>query len=200
MRERKMRVIYSVLIFFFSISSLFAQELKTSKDETILLTLPDGVVTIQENSSLEIISDNHLDLRVGEILVELKSLEKGTTFQVTTPVAVAGVRGTIFSLLTGLSQDQLFTEIDIVEGIVSFANLISQEKFLLSQDEWAIAYEDGSTILSYNERHQLEQDIQSLIEEIRDRQNDASKEETETRRLKEPETEKKREKRLDEDY
>ncbi len=61
----------------------------------------NNVTTIEENSKMEIrsIYPTNLFIEKGAVLAKLNKLPKGTSFQLSTPVNVAAVRGSIYELV-----------------------------------------------------------------------------------------------------
>ena len=59
-----------------------------------------------------------LDLRVGDLVVDVKKLEKKSNFEITTPLGVAGIRGTSF----GLNVDSGSTGLSVLSGKVAFTS------------------------------------------------------------------------------
>jgi hypothetical protein len=94
-------------------------------------------------------SEYNLDFHIGEIMVKLKKLKKGSSFKVETPTAVAAIRGTTFYMRTGTKevngQSQPFTDLYVdSDDIVSFFNTISGQNYDVQQYEDSSAYGDGS--------------------------------------------------------
>jgi len=81
-------------------------KITTAKGASIEVTFDDGlkdIVKIGGNSHVVLESDaiekkTSIFMDRGEILLKLEKLEKGSNFQVRTPTAVAGVRGTSFGV------------------------------------------------------------------------------------------------------
>jgi hypothetical protein len=59
-----------------------------------------------------------VDLQMGEMIVDVKRLKKDSSFEITTPLGVAGIRGTEFSLLAGKDS----TTLSVLKGIVDFSD------------------------------------------------------------------------------
>ena len=83
-----------------------SDKITTSKGSSLEVTFDDGlkdIVKIGSNSHVVLESDaiqkqTSIFMDKGEILLKLEKLEKGSNFQVRTPTAVAGVRGTSFGV------------------------------------------------------------------------------------------------------
>lgn len=78
-------------------------EIKTAKGTVDLKIAGLGVFKLKKYTHLKLIElakKNHLKLKNGKILLALDKLKKDTTFNVETPTAVAGIRGTSFLVST----------------------------------------------------------------------------------------------------
>ncbi len=86
-----------------------------------------------------------LTLQDGKLKVSLPNLKKGSSFEVTTPTAVAVVRGTLFYLMVGKIQDKLMSElyVDKSDGGVLLKNIFSGESLLVPHHSLSHASEDG---------------------------------------------------------
>jgi formylglycine-generating enzyme required for sulfatase activity len=78
-----------------------------------------------------------LDLKVGDLVVDVRKLKKKSNFEITTPLGVAGIRGTSFRL--SASADS--TKLSVLTGLVGFVsndkkeNQVGAEKVLVSSRE-----------------------------------------------------------------
>jgi formylglycine-generating enzyme required for sulfatase activity len=78
-----------------------------------------------------------LDLQIGDLVVDVKKLKKESNFKITSPLGVAGIRGTSFSL--SASADS--TKLSVLTGLVGFVsndkkeNQVGTEKVLVSSRE-----------------------------------------------------------------
>ena len=78
-----------------------------------------------------------LDLKVGELVVDVRKLKKKSNFEITTPLGVAGIRGTSFRL--SVSDDS--ANLAVLSGIVGFVsedqkeNQVEAEKALVLSKE-----------------------------------------------------------------
>lgn len=104
--------------------------------EAIVRISPRNTMTVRPNSEIEIkiatvrtegtgfrrssVQNIEVDLTAGRSVNILRGLGKGSNFRVTTPVAVAGVRGTVF--MAGITPAGLW-EFACSEGIVSIMPL-----------------------------------------------------------------------------
>lgn len=59
-----------------------------------------------------------VDLQMGEMIVDVKRLKKDSHFEITTPLGVAGIRGTKFSLLAAKDS----TTLSVLKGLVHFSD------------------------------------------------------------------------------
>ncbi|MFW5770199.1 MAG: PQQ-binding-like beta-propeller repeat protein [Spirochaetota bacterium] len=104
---------------------LETQRLKTGDRSAADVQIGESVVRVKENSELILatlykgeisgLEKNSLELTVGKLLVKPKKLLKGEEFQVKTPTAVAGVRGTRFVVEASKTRD---TRVSVLEGKV----------------------------------------------------------------------------------
>ena len=75
-----------------------------------------------------------LDLQVGDMVVDVRKLRKKSNFEITSPLGVAGIRGTSFRL--SASADS--TKLSVLTGLVGFVssdkkqNQVGAEKVLVS--------------------------------------------------------------------
>ncbi|MCQ9208134.1 MAG: FecR family protein, partial [Omnitrophica bacterium] len=108
-----------------------------------------GVETARQNVS-DKSTDYNLDLRVGELMLELQKLKKGSSFKVQTPTAVAAVRGTTYYMRTGTriidGVEKVFVEIYVdSDDIILFTNTVSGQSSIVTQGAGAIVYDDGTS-------------------------------------------------------
>ena len=116
----------------------------TKKDARIDIQLQNfGLVRINENSEVDlekVITEVNESIEVGldngQILCKLSKLQKNDEFQVHTPTAVAGVRGTTF--LVESQKDKGTSEIAVASGSVEVVNKNDPEnKKVVKQNETA---------------------------------------------------------------
>ena len=113
------------------IQLLETQRLKTGDRSAADVQIGESVVRVKENSELILatlfkgevtgLEKNSLELTVGKLLVKPKKLMKGEEFQIKTPTAVAGVRGTQFVVEASKTRD---TRISVLEGKVKVGRRI----------------------------------------------------------------------------
>lgn len=113
------------------ITLLEQHRLKTGDASAADVQIGDSVVRVKENSELILaalykseltgLEKNTLELTVGKVLVKPKKLMKGENFQVKTPTAVAGVRGTQFVVEASEARN---TRVSVLEGKVKVSKRI----------------------------------------------------------------------------
>lgn len=86
-----------------------------------------------------------LDLNVGELVVDVKKLRKKSNFEISTPLGVAGIRGTQFRLVV----DEDSTELSVLEGKVDFD----------SKEKKGLSFETGKKYL-------VQKDMKSSVGEF----------------------------------
>lgn len=100
-----------------------------TKNGSLLIQLADSsLIRLEKNSNLIFnklshygktgMVDTQLRLKKGTLSTEVAPLVKGSTYEITTPSAVAAVRGTKFRLET--SQEE--TKLEVTEGTVNFSH------------------------------------------------------------------------------
>ncbi len=107
------------------------QRLKTGDNSAADVQIGESVVRVKENSELILatlykseitgLEKNSMELTVGKLLVKPKKLLKGESFQVKTPTAVAGVRGTQFVVESFETRN---TRVSVLEGKVKVSERI----------------------------------------------------------------------------
>ena len=85
-----------------------------------------------------------IDLQVGDLVVDVLKLKKKSNFEITSPLGVAGIRGTSFMLSASAES----TKLSVLNGRVDFVsndkkeNQVSAEKVLLSSKEKEPVFND----------------------------------------------------------
>ncbi|KZY88485.1 hypothetical protein A3743_11620, partial [Oleiphilus sp. HI0072] len=102
-------------------------EVATKKGNVLIEFADSSTIRLEENSNLVFnklshfgktgMVDTRLRLKRGSLSTEVTPLVKGSRYEITTPSAVAAVRGTEFRLSTQGNETQL----EVIEGEVSFA-------------------------------------------------------------------------------
>jgi hypothetical protein len=88
-------------------------------DGTLLKLESDTVISLGEFSFNENSSSTLLDVFSGSVLMKITKLGEGDSFDVKTVSAVAGVRGTEFSVSVSGSEENAVIEISVLEGKVA---------------------------------------------------------------------------------
>ena len=110
--------------------------IKTGKDSSADIKLTGSIIRLKENSFLRLgdieqeqdnIKITEVDLQKGKLLATLTGLSPDSKFNITTPVAVSGVRGTSFSVT--ILPDNFSTELKVVKGKVVFECKDELDKF-----------------------------------------------------------------------
>ena len=101
-------------------------EVATRKGNVLVEFADGSTIRLEENSNLIFnklshfgrtgMVDTRLRLKKGSISTEVTPLVKGSRYEITTPSAVAAVRGTEFRLSTKENETQL----EVIDGIVTF--------------------------------------------------------------------------------
>lgn len=90
----------------------------------------DKVASLEEETSLSTVL---VDLQVGDLVVDVRKLKKKSSFEISSPLGVAGIRGTSF----GLSVSSNMTKLLVLTGLVDFVsnenkqNQVGAEKVLV---------------------------------------------------------------------
>jgi len=109
--------------------SVYVGDEVATKNATLLIKLADGsLIRLEKNSNLFFnklshygktgMVDTHLRLKKGSLSTEVTPLVKGSSYEITTPSAVAAVRGTKFRLETTPQE----TKVEVTEGSVKFSH------------------------------------------------------------------------------
>lgn len=102
--------------------------LKTGKDSHAVLSHNKAIIKIKANSKIKLLSltDNKkkksgtkLKLFFGNVLSKITKLKRNQSFKIETPTAVAGVRGTEFSVLYKKGE----TTVKVFDGAVKLQSL-----------------------------------------------------------------------------
>lgn len=125
-----------------------------------------GVLKIKENSAvalkkLILINEKNnvarLKLLVGQIIVGLEKLRRRSIFEIETPTAVAGVRGTTFSVtvdrkdksafphfVNAGNQRNITTKIAVLSGSVELRKINNKNESILVPEQKEVAFTDES--------------------------------------------------------
>jgi len=88
-------------------------------------------------------SDVLLDLKAGDLVVDVKKLKKKSNFEISTPLGVAGIRGTSFKLLASAES----TTLSVLTGQVDFVSP-SKESFQVEASQGILSPKGGNPKLS----------------------------------------------------
>ncbi|MEA3329072.1 MAG: FecR domain-containing protein [Candidatus Omnitrophota bacterium] len=111
--------------------------IKTRDNSSVDIKLAGSVIRLKENSFVKLgdiekqrdnIKITEIDLRKGKILATLTELSPDSKFNITSPVAVSGVRGTSFSVT--ILPDNSSTELRVVKGEVVFECKNELDKYI----------------------------------------------------------------------
>jgi len=139
-------------------------QIRTSSNSSLTLKLNEKVtIKVQENSKFFIPKrssskklSQRLDLAFGNLWFSVKNLLKGEKFEVKTPTATAGVRGTEFSV--DHDQDSGISKTSVFDGSVFAQNLMGEMKIL----------EEGMISQIGEDIHKLVQEELEILDEILD--------------------------------
>lgn len=102
--------------------------IKTGKNSHAVLSFKNSLVKIKENSKIKLKSlsssekkksKTSFKLFFGNVLSKISKLKKDESYEVETPTAVVGVRGTEFSVMAGKGE----TRVKVFEGAVKLRSL-----------------------------------------------------------------------------
>ena len=117
---------------------------------TILFIAPNTTLTIQRATFDRIDKSRHtlLKLDVGRLQAKVGKLTGTSTFEVSTPSALAAVRGTVLFLDAGSNLGKLFTELYVDEssGGVMFRNSRTGDQFLVPSFGASSSFSDGGLL------------------------------------------------------
>lgn len=120
------------------------QRIRTFENARATLDLGKGTMVIGKESIIDIVELNksmgtqttadstQFKLWIGKIRCEVKKIEKDSKFEIVTPTAIAGIRGTIWD--TFVTHDDL-SEFYVINGNVWVENLSGAQKYLVLQDQ-----------------------------------------------------------------
>jgi len=83
------------------------------------------------------------ELILGRLKAKVAKLKGGSTFEIVTPTSVAAVRGTFFGLWVYLVHGDLFTRLDVKNGIVNFSDLKGGKDVDVHGGQYAVSGKDG---------------------------------------------------------
>ncbi len=119
--------------------------IRTDDDGVLELVFNDNIYVEVDNNSQIVIGENEIIdqertssiiLNSGRVWAKVKKIyQELTNFEVITPTAVAGVRGTLFSVYTNGEE----TTLSVKEGAVDLSSIDGQNKELVTQEQMGIA-------------------------------------------------------------
>jgi len=107
-----------------------------------------------------------LDLKAGDLVVDVKKLRKKSNFEITTPLGVAGIRGTSFKLLASAES----TTLSVLTGRVGFVSP-SKESFQVEASQGILAPKGGNPKVSPLTKAQ-KQAIKATVDKARAKADD----------------------------
>ncbi len=126
---------------------------KTEDNSKAKLKMGLGEIILAENTNFGVTAfsdrDNEiqasLDLTIGQLQAKIGKMKKGSLMQFRTPTSVASVRGTWLGLFVYIFEGQLFTRLDVFDGIVGFADSKGQNEQNVGAGQRSIGDKDGMT-------------------------------------------------------
>lgn len=110
-----------------------------SKTQINLADRASNKITIGGNTELKMETVYNLKLMAGTITTFLKKIKPKSKFEIHTPTASTGVRGTIFSVWT----DKTTTTLTVIEGEVEFSDLKGNKVMVMSNQTCICSKEQG---------------------------------------------------------
>ncbi len=106
-------------------------KIKTGAHSSVDIQMDKGLVSLGEKTEfglkeLEFSDDQlkaSLELTLGKLKAKVEKLKEGSQFKITTPTAVASVRGTLFDMWVFDYLGELFTRLGVEEGLMKFCTL-----------------------------------------------------------------------------
>lgn len=116
-----------VLVFMNGASVKLSAETKLGIDEFKMDPLADPV-NLSSLKTEPSVSQTKLQLTYGEMVGDVKKLNKSSSYSIKTPVGAAGIRGTIYRIVYKPSSDgKAFFTVSTAEGLVVMTGLIDAE-------------------------------------------------------------------------
>lgn len=112
------------------------EPIKTDKKTRIEITIPDvGKVNIAENTKAVFRSENLIEVVEGKIHGFIKKLKPKTKFEIHTPPACVGVRGTEYILTV---EDDGTTTLIVLDGEVEFSDKEKRKAVLVKRNQQSV--------------------------------------------------------------
>ncbi|EKD28050.1 MAG: hypothetical protein ACD_79C00452G0001, partial [uncultured bacterium] len=161
----------------------------------------DSFTQIFENSLIKVINLNsvnldqleevYLDLILGEVLVNVENLPSTSTFQVKTPVGVAAVRGTLFSIL---NTAEGFSRTTVLRGSIAIGNeIVNAGEVLNMAENGESKKEEASSEDLKKYEEQASENIKTVQEHAENQNENADESKNESDKKKDSEKEEKAE-------
>lgn len=125
-------------------------EVKTGNRSEVHLKMPRGLVTLEENTRLEVkkfqSSSDQMDVSLALMVGKLKALvhkaSEDQKFEIVTPTSVASVRGTFFAVWVYQFLGKWSTRLDVYEGTATFFDNIHQKTVEVTAGEHRTSTQD----------------------------------------------------------
>ena len=104
---------------------------KTGGNSSVEIQMDAGLVSLGEKTQFGLKKFEttegqikaSLELTLGKLKAKVEKLREGSEFKVMTPTSVASVRGTVFDLWVFEYLEELFTRLDVTDGVVRLCGL-----------------------------------------------------------------------------
>jgi hypothetical protein len=128
-------------------------EVRTGSKSSVRVMIESSEVTLEQKTkfrfnSHEVQNDKtntSLELMLGRLKANVQKLNAGSEFKITTPTSVAAVRGTLFDLFVFEYLGEWFTQLDVINGIVSFSDEDGREPQEVGAGQSLIGDANGAT-------------------------------------------------------
>ncbi len=126
-------------------------KIKTGDKSAVTIKWEKGVINLEEKTEFGVKEytqkdeqiTTSLELTLGKLKAKVDKLNQGSEFKVTTPTSVAAVRGTFFGLWVYEYLSELFSRLDVWDGIVNFGDLDSDENYDVKGGQYATGGDEG---------------------------------------------------------
>lgn len=128
-------------------------ELKTGFKSSVRIVIESSEVTLEQKTKFRFNSHEvqnektatSLELMLGRLKANVQKLNAGSEFKITTPTSVAAIRGTLFNLFVFEYLGELFTQLDVIGGLVLFSDENQQGALEVGAGQTSISDEGGAT-------------------------------------------------------
>ena len=142
--------------------------------QAVIKTDTGSIIKLKENTEFSLNTlrkvdgkeQNSFAMKIGKAILKPRKLKKGESFEVQTPSAVAGVRGTVFSVETTKSKD---TKVAVYKGKVVLKNRIPED---IAQKDKEIAEKlskilEKEVVIAENEKVEVKKsDIEKVVKKV----------------------------------